>query len=128
LQLLIIAPNLMIENIIWVKKLILLPFLVFGQFIVSAQKAAQRSQHVITLTLLPAGSVHLPKASNKVNGNGSNNGNGNAYGKDKNQTTETKVELSQNKQSLTITQVIETVTDDKNNAKSLLVIYTATSL
>jgi len=116
----------MIENIISVKKLLLLPFLVFGQFIVNAQKATQRSQHVITLNLFPAGPIHLPKAKEKVNGNG--NGSGNAYGKDKNQTAESKVELSQDKQSLTITQVVEAVTDDKNNAKTRLVIYTVTSL
>ncbi|MCS3799031.1 hypothetical protein [Niastella sp. OAS944] len=109
----------MIENIISVKKLILLPFLVFGQFIVVAQKASKKAQQVITLNLLPAGPVHLPQLK----------GGGNAYGKDKKTTaTESKVELSQDKQSLTITQVIETVTDDKSNTKTKSIIYTATSL
>lgn len=108
----------MIENIISVKKLIILPFLVFGQFIANAQKPTQKAQHVITLNLLPAGSVHLPKKEKGNNGNG----------KDKNQLVENKVELSQDKQSLTITQVTETVTDDKNNAKTRSIIYTVTSL
>lgn len=125
MHLLIITPNLMIENIISVKKLAILPFLVFGQFIVNAQKATKKAQQVITLNLLPAGSVHLPKVNNKLNGNG----NGNAYGKDKNQSAVTSmVELSQDKQSLTITQVIETVADDKNAAKTRSIIYTATAL
>lgn len=124
LHLLIITPNLMIENIISVKKLVLLPFLVFGQFIVVAQMATKKAQQVITLNLLPAGPVHLPQTKEKVSG--SSNGNGNAYGKDKKLTAaESKVELSQDKQSLTITQVIETVTDDK---KTKSIIYTATSL
>ena len=115
----------MIENIISVKKLILIPFLVFGQFIVMAQKATKKAQQVITLNLLPAGPVHLPQAKEKISGNG----NGNAYGKDKKQTAvESKVELSPDKQSLTITQVIETVTDDKNNTKTRSIMYTATSL
>jgi hypothetical protein len=108
----------MIENIISVKKLVLLPFLVFGQFIVNAQKPTQKAQHVITLNLLPAGPIHLPKKEKGNNGNG----------KDKNQVTESKVELSQDKQSLTITQVIETVAEDKNAAKPRSVIYTVTSL
>lgn len=118
MHLLIIMPNLIIENIIPVKKLIILPFLVFGQFIANAQKATKKAQHVITLNLLPAGSVHLPKKEKGNNGNG----------KDKNQLAESKVELSQDKQSLTITQVIEAVTDDKNKANSRTVIYTVTSL
>jgi len=122
LHLLIISPNLMKENIISVKKHAQLPFLVFGQFIVMAQKATKKAQQVITLNLLPVGPIHLPQAKEKLAGNG----NGNAYGKDKKQaTTESKVELSADKQSLTITQVIETVTDDK---KTRSVIYTATSL
>lgn len=121
LHLLIITPNLMIENIISVKKLVLLPFLVFGQFIVMAQKATKKAQQVITLNLLPAGPVHLPQAKEKTNGN--------AYGKDKKLTVaESKVELSPDKQSLTITQVIETVTDEKSNTKTRSIIYTATSL
>ena len=108
----------MIENIISVKKLVILPFLVFGQFIVNAQKATQKAQHVITLNLLPAGRVHLPKKDKGNNGNG----------KDKTQVVENKVELSQDKQSLTITQVTEAVTDDKNNTKTRSVLYTVTSL
>ena len=118
MHLLIITPNLRIENIIPVKKLVILPFLVFGQFIVSAQKATKTAQHVITLNLLPAGSVHLPKKEKSNSGNG----------KDKTQVTESKVELLQDKQSLTITQVVETVTDEKNATKTRSIIYTATSL
>ena len=100
------------------KKLILLPFLVFGQFLAHAQKPSKKAQQVITMNLLVAGSVHLPKTNN-----------GKALGKDKNQTLQTQLELTVDKNTLVDKQVVEAVTNDKNNpSKSSAVIYTITSL
>ena len=101
------------------KKLILLPFLVFGQFLGHAQKPAKKAQQVITMNLLVAGSVHLPK---------SNNGKDN--GKDKNQTLQTQLELTPDKNTLVDKQVIETVNNGDNNSqsKNKTVIYTVSTL
>jgi hypothetical protein len=113
-----------------VKKLILLPFLVFGQFIAHAQKPAKNAQQVITMNLMPAGPIHLPKTKGK--------------GKDKDQTLQEQVALSLEKNLLLDKQVSETVIEgnpdatfsnsDKKNeepatsTKNRTVIYTITSL
>ena len=82
------------------KKLILLPFLVFGQFLAHAQKPAKKAQQVITLNLMPAGSVHLPKIK-----------------KDKNNDTKQQLmeelDLASNKNLSVTGQVIETVSAEK---------------
>ena len=100
------------------KKLILLPFLVFGQFLAHAQKPAKKATQVITMNLLVAGSVHLPKTNN-----------GKANGKDKNQTAQDKVVLTQSQDVVINTQVIEAVSDDKSNSgKKSTVLTTVSSL
>lgn len=109
------------------KKLILLPFLVFGQFLANAQKTAQRAQQMITMNLLPAGPVHIPKLNNAAN----------AKGKDKKATSLSLVEV-QDKNVIINTQVIETGIEQNDNgkksqgsddaAKNRSVIYTITSL
>ncbi|OQP59211.1 hypothetical protein A3860_38170 [Niastella vici] len=101
------------------KKLILLPILVFGQFLAHAQKPANKAQQVITMNLLVAGSVHLPKTNN-----------GKALGKDKNQTAaQDKVVLAQSQDVVVTTQVVEAVSDDKSNSgKKNAVLTTVSSL
>ncbi|HEX6427288.1 MAG TPA: hypothetical protein VF008_06360 [Niastella sp.] len=102
------------------KKLILLSFLVFGQFIANAQKQTKKAQQTITLQLLPAGPVHLPRIKD-------NKGNGN--GKDKNLLSQDKLVLSEDKHVFTDVRVIDTVIDNKNNpVKSRSVVYTISSL
>jgi len=109
----------MTENINTVKKLLLLPLLVFGQFLAHAQKPAKKAQQVITMNLLVAGSVHLPKTIN-----------GKALGKDKNQSAaQDKVVLAQTQDVYVNTQVVESVSDDKNNTgKKSTVLTTVSSL
>lgn len=101
------------------KKLILLPFLVFGQFLGHAQKPAKKAQQVITMNLLVAGSVHLPKTNN-----------GKALGKDKNQTLQAQLELTLDKNTLVDKQVVENVKngDDNSQSKNKTVVYTVSSL
>jgi len=102
-----------------VKKLLLLPFLVFGQFIGHAQKPANKAQQVITMNLLVAGPVHLPKTNNvKVNG------------KVKNQTLAQQLEVSLDRNTLVNRQELEPVKNEDNTAqdKNKTVIYTISSL
>lgn len=108
------------------KKLILLPFLVFGQFLTHAQKPEKKAQQIITLKLLPAGPVHLPKIKGKD--------------KDKDKDTQQllKEELGQspnNKNLFVDKQVIETVaqypgkkTEELTAVKSRSILYTISSL
>ena len=98
------------------KKLILLPFLVFGQFLAHAQKPAKKTQQVITLNLLPAGSVHLPKIKKDKN-------------KDTMEQLKEELNLAPNRNLAITEQVTETVIDEKDTpAKGHSVIYTITSL
>ena len=107
------------------KKLILLPFLVFGQFLTHAQKPEKKAQQIITLKLLPAGPVHLPKIKGKEKE------------KDKDTQQLLKEELAQspnNKNLFIDKQVIETVTlnpgrktEEPNAVKSRSILYTISS-
>lgn len=87
------------------KKLILFPFLVFGQFLTHAQKPTKKAQQIITLQLMPAGRVHLPKIK-KDKGKGNDN-------KDIKQQLKEALELSSNKNVFIDKQVIETVVEEK---------------
>ncbi|WP_207515655.1 hypothetical protein [Longitalea luteola] len=115
------------------KKLILLPFLVFGQFLTNAQPPTKKAQQVITLKLMPAGPIHLPKVK-KDKGRGND---------DKLQLKE-ELGLSSNKHILVDKQVIEMDIEEKkppaanvpakkneetnNTSKNRLILYTVTSL
>jgi hypothetical protein len=81
-------------NIIPLKNLVALLFLVLGQFIANAQKPAQKAGQVITLNLMPVGPIHLPKI--KENNKG------------KNQQAANQVELPPRGNWFTDKQVIDT--------------------
>lgn len=101
------------------KKLILLPFLVFGQFLANAQKPVKKIQQTITMNLLPVGSVHLPKPNT-----------GTGKGKDKKVTSPDLAGLSQNKNMIIEKQAFETVIVQNDTVKYSegAVLYTITSL
>lgn len=101
------------------KKLILLLFLVFGQFLARAQKPVQKAQQTITMNLLPVGPVHLPKLNTST-----------AKGKDKKNTSLDLAELSQNKNMIIEKQALDTVIVQNDTVKSSekTVLYTITSL
>lgn len=115
------------------KKIILLPFLVFGQFLTHAQQPTKKAQQIITLNLMPAGPIHLPKVK-KDKGKGN----------DDKQQLKAELELYSNKNVFIDKQVIETVTEEKkpdaanNNSrkneeplqpvKSRSILYTISSL
>lgn len=101
------------------KKLILFPFLVFGQFLAKAQKPVQKIQHTITMNLLPAGPVHLPRLNIAA-----------GKGKDKKDTSLNLAGLSLDKNIIIDKQVLETVNVQNDTVKYSegAVLYTITSL
>jgi len=102
-----------------VKKLVLLPFLVFGQFFANAQKPVKNIQQTITMNLLAVGPVHLPKLITNT-----------GKGKTKKDTSLDLAALSQRNNMIIEKQALDTVIvkNDTIIHSEGAVLYTITSL